>query len=135
MKVLVLTSEPIDGAMLRAALGDDAQDAEVMVISPAVNSSPIAFWMSDSDEAIQDAQQVQEETVERLEEEGIDASGDAGESEPLLALQDAMATFPADRVVVFSRPEHQQRYREEDLAEVQERLGIPVVRGEIGPAQ
>jgi len=135
MKVLVLTSEPVDAAMLRAALGDDGADAEVMVIAPAINTSPVAFWMSDSDEAIDEAQQVQEETVERLAEEGIDASGDTGESEPLLALQDAMATFPADRVVVFSRPEDQQRYREEDLAEAQERLGVPVVRGEIGPAQ
>jgi hypothetical protein len=128
VKVLVVTSEPIDARLLRAALGDDARDAEVMVVSPALQDSPVKFWASDSDEAIAAAQRVMEETVERLQEEGVDAAGDTGESEPLVAAQDALATFDADRIVVFTHPDDEQAYREEELADAERRLGVPIVR-------
>lgn len=127
MKLLVFTSEPISADVLRDAVGaDEAQDAEVLVISPALHQSGLRFWVSDADEAIGKAEAVQEETVERLEEEGIDAAGDTGESEPLVALQDALATFPADRIVVFAHPGEEERFREDDVAGAQERFGIPV---------
>jgi hypothetical protein len=128
VRLLLLTSEPVNADMLQAALGGDAEDAEVLVVAPALNESPVAFWVSDSDGAIADAERVQEETVERLEEGGVSATGDTGESEPLLALQDALATFDADRIVIFAHPEEQQKYREDNLAgEIQRRFGIPVV--------
>jgi hypothetical protein len=38
------------------------------------------FLFSDVDAAIGRAVEVQEETVERMEEEGVDAAGDTGES-------------------------------------------------------
>ena len=127
MKLLVLTPEPIDANALRTALGDDVEGAEVLVVSPAGNRSKVAFWVSDSDEAIAGADAAQEETVERLEEDGIDAAGDTGESEPAVAIQDALATFKADRIVVFSHPEGDRDYREDDgLAGAQERFGVPV---------
>jgi hypothetical protein len=132
MRVVVLTSEPISADLLRAALGDDAADAEVMVVAPALHDSPVRFWASDSDEAIARAQEVQQETVERLEEEGVDAAGDTGESDPLLALQDALATYRADRIVIFTHPGEERTYREEDLAaEAQRRFGLPVVHSTV----
>ncbi|MDX6668596.1 MAG: hypothetical protein QOK04_1976 [Solirubrobacteraceae bacterium] len=128
MRVLLLTSEPVNAEMLQTALGNGADDAEVLVVAPALNESPMAFWLSDSDDAIADAERVQEQTVERLEEGGVSAAGDTGESEPLLALQDALTTFEADRIVIFAHTEEQQKYREADLAgEIQRRFGIPVV--------
>jgi hypothetical protein len=132
VKILVLTSEPVDARMVRGAVGEEAEGAEVLVVSPALSDSPVAFWVSDTDEAIAKAGSVAEETVERLEEAGIDATGDTGESEPLQAVEDALATFPADRIVVFSHPEGESAYREEDLAEAEQRFGVPVIRGEIG---
>ena len=127
MKLLVVTPEPVDAAMLRSTLGDEVEGAEVLVVSPATNRSRVAFWVSDPDEAIEEAEQAQEETVERLEEEGVDAAGDTGESEPAVAIQDAMATFAADRIVIFSHPEGDHDYREDEgLANAQERFGIPV---------
>ena len=127
MKVLVITSEPIDADVLRDTVGaDEAQDAEVMVVAPALHQSALRFWVSDADEAIGHAQQVQEETVERLEEEGIDAAGDTGESKPLVAIEDALATFPADRIVVVTHPDDQRTWSEEDLDQVRERFDVPV---------
>jgi nucleotide-binding universal stress UspA family protein len=128
MKLLVLTPEPIDAALLRSAVGEELTDgSEVLVVSPATNTSKLAFWMSDADEAIGEAETAHEDTVERLEEEGIDAAGQTGESEPAVALQDALATFPADRIVIFSHPEGDRDYREDDgLADAESRFGIPV---------
>ena len=44
-----------------------------------------------------------------------------------LALQDALAAFPADRVLVFVREGDAARYREDDVVgEAQRRFGVPV---------
>ena len=56
VKLLVLTPEPVDANLLRSVLGDEVEGAEVLVVSPATNQSPIAFWVSDSDEAIEEAE-------------------------------------------------------------------------------
>jgi len=127
VKLLVITPEPVDADRLRTTVGPEVEGAEVLVVSPATNQSKLAFWVSDSDEAIAEAEAAQEETVERLDEEGVDAAGDTGEAEPAQAIQDALATFKADRIVVFSHPEGDRDYREDEgLAGAQERFGVPV---------
>ena len=131
MKLLVVTPEPVDANLLRSALGEEVEGAEVLVVSPATNESPVAFWVSDPDEAIHEAEIAQEETVERLEEEGIDAAGDTGESEPAVAIQDALATFSADRIVIFTHAGEKDYREESGLADVEERFGVPVTHAEI----
>jgi hypothetical protein len=131
VKLLVVTPEPVDANLLRSTLGEEVAGAEVLVISPATNRSKVAFWVSDPDEAIAEAGAAQEETVERLEEEGIDAAGDTGESEPALAIQDALATFAADRIVIFSHPESELDYREDAGLEAAD-FGVPVTHAVIG---
>jgi hypothetical protein len=128
MNVLVLTSEPIGAEQLRDALGRDPQaDTQVAVVAPALQDSPIKFWLSDADDAIARAEWVSRKTLEQLGEAGVSASADTGESDPLEAVQDALRTFPADRIVVFTHPESEQRYRERiDDDEVQRRFGIPL---------
>ncbi len=133
MKLLVVTPEPIDANALRSTLGEEIEGAEVLVVSPAGHQSKVAFWVSDSDEAIAEAESAQEETVERLEEEGVDAAGDTGEAEPAQAIQDALATFRADRIVVFSHPDGDRDYREDEgLADAEARFGVPVTHAIIG---
>jgi hypothetical protein len=105
MNVLVLAASPVDAGLLRRELGDEVEGAQVLVVSPAVNSSPLAFWMSDSDEAIEDAQERLDETLASLRSAGVSARGTTGESEGLLAIQDALASFQADRIVVVDDPE------------------------------
>jgi len=128
VRILVLATEPVDADRVRAALpGDDLDGAEVLVVSPAVNESAIAFWMSDSDEAIAEAECTARKTAAALRESGARAQATTGESEPLLALQDALATFPADRVLVFVRGGDAARYREGDVVgEAERRFGVPV---------
>jgi hypothetical protein len=129
MKLLVVTSEPIAADELRSALPDniDPAESEVMVVAPALQESGLRFWTSDADKAIAEADQVRSETVEQLGEAGIPASGDRGESDPMLAIQDALATFDADRIVLFTHPGSDQEFREDlDAGQIKERFGIPV---------
>jgi hypothetical protein len=125
VKLLVITPEPVDARLLRETLGEEVTGAEVLVVSPATNQSKLAFWVSDPDEAIEEAEAAQEETVERLEEEGVSAAGDTGESEPVVAIEDALATFPADRIVIFSHPDLDYR-EDKGLADAEQRFGVPV---------
>jgi hypothetical protein len=128
MRLLVLATDPVDADDVRRALGDeDLEGSEVLVVSPAVNESALAFWVSDSDEAIVDAESAAERTAAALREGGARARAITGESEPLVALQDALATYEADRVLVFVREEDAARYREDDVVgEAQRRFGVPV---------
>ncbi|MEA2247631.1 MAG: hypothetical protein QOH46_2160 [Solirubrobacteraceae bacterium] len=124
----MLATEPVDADHVRRAVpGEDLDGAEVLVVSPAVNESAVAFWMSDSDEAIAEARSAAEATAAELRENGANARATTGESEPLLALQDALATYPADRVLVFVRADDSARYREDDvIGEAERRFGVPV---------
>jgi 4-hydroxyphenylpyruvate dioxygenase-like putative hemolysin len=128
MKLLVLTTDPVSADDVRSALPDaDLERAEVLVVSPAVNESPVAFWVSDADDAIADAESTAEQTAASLRERGAQARATTGESDPLLALQDALATYRADRVLVFAREDEGARYREDDvLGEARRRFGVPV---------
>jgi hypothetical protein len=131
VKLLVVTPEPVDARMVRETMGAEVEGAEVLVVSPATNQSKLAFWVSDPDEAIAEADAAQEETVERLEEAGVDAAGDTGESEPAVAIEDALATFAADRILIFSHPDLD--YREDaGLADAEARFGVPVTHAQIG---
>jgi hypothetical protein len=126
-KILALTSEPIDAQALRSAVGGgDADAAEVLVVAPALNSKA-RFWTSDTDDAIARADEVQEETVERLTEEGVDAAGDTGESDPLLAIQDNLATYEADEIVLFTHSQGRRNWLEEGIVEqAEQRFDLPV---------
>jgi hypothetical protein len=129
MRLLVLTSEPITTERIREALGTDIEpsDAEVMVVAPAYAESGLRFWMSDADEAISKADAVSRETVQELGKEGVSAAGDTGDGDPHTAIEDALKTFDADRIVVFTRGGEDQRYREDlDRDELAERFGRPV---------
>jgi GABA permease len=126
-RILALTSEPIDAESLKSAVGaETAEDAEVLVIAPALNSK-LRFWTGDMDKAIGRADQVQEESVERLAEECVDAAGDTGEADPLLAIQDNLATYHADEIVLFTHSEGERNWLEEGIVDqAKERFEVPV---------
>ena len=126
-KILAIVTEPVSADALRSAVGEaDAESAEVLVVAPALNTKR-RFFLADPDPAIERAEKVEEETVERLDEGGVDAAGDTGESDPLLAIQDALQTFPADEIVLFTHPGSRQNWLEEGIVdEAKERFDRPV---------
>jgi hypothetical protein len=125
-RILAVVSEPISGDALRSAVGADPSDAEVLVVAPALTGK-LRWVLADPDRAIGRAEAVQEETVERLDEEGIDAAGDTGESDPLLAVQDALQTFPADQVVFFTHQEGRRNWLEDGVVDqARERFDVRI---------
>ena len=125
-RILVLVAEPVSGEALESALGPSVRDAEVLVVAPATTTR--FRWLTDDpDGAIQRAEAVQEETVERLDEEGIDAAGDTGDSDPLLAVQDALQTYPADQIVLFTHVSGKRNWLEEGIVDqARERFDTPI---------
>lgn len=131
MKILVLTSEPITAQQLRDALpeGADPERSEVVVVAPALQDDALHFWLSDADDAIARAESVRRQTLEKLAAGGVPASGDTGESDPVEAIEDALQTFAAERILLFTHGGDEQRYREDvDTDEVSQRFGLPVER-------
>ena len=121
-KVLVLASETISGDVVREAIGADrAEDAEVLVVAPALNSK-LRFLASDPDGAIERAEEVQEESVQQMNEEGLDAAGDTGESDPVQAVQDALATFRAEEIVICIHREGKKNWLEEGVVDEVKKL-------------
>jgi len=112
MRILVLAREAVDAARVRAGLpGEDLSDAEVLVVAPADEQSTLQFWMSDSDDAIAEASDRGDEVADELRSEGARARTETGEADPILAVRDALATFPADRILVFGDEELAQQVR------------------------
>ncbi len=103
-----------------------------MVVAPALHESALRFWLSDADDAIARAGEVGRRTAAELEKAGVPVTADTGESDPEEAVEDALRTFPADRVVVFIHPESERAYKEEiDVSELERRLGVPVDRATV----
>jgi hypothetical protein len=129
MNALVITTEPVSAEQVTAALGrcDDPGSTQVLVIAPALHDSPLKFWLSDADEAIEQAEHVRRATLASLDKGGVPAAADTGDSDPAHAIEDALATYPAEKIVIFSHGGDDQRYREEvDSQELEERFGMPV---------
>jgi hypothetical protein len=103
-----------------------------MVVAPALQDDALHFWLSDADDAIARADAVRRQTLEKLSAGGVSASADTGESDPLKAIEDALQTFAADRILLFTHTQDEQRYREDvDPEEVQDRFGVPVDRAAV----
>ncbi|MEJ7817435.1 MAG: hypothetical protein WKF49_02035 [Thermoleophilaceae bacterium] len=116
-KIIAVAAEPISADVLREAVGkQQAQDAEVLVVAPALNSK-IRFWVSDPDPAIRRAQEVAEESAERMVEEGVDAVGDTGEGDAIQAIEDALVTFDADAIVLCTHSGGERNWQEDGVVD------------------
>ncbi len=126
---MTVVSEPISGDVLKSALEiDSPEDVEVLVVAPALTGK-LRFFLSDPDPAINRAEGVEEESVERLDEDGFDAAGDTGESDPVQAIEDALATFRAEEIVICIHREGKKNWLEEGVVDqVRERFPDRQVR-------
>jgi hypothetical protein len=104
-------------------------DAEVLVVAPAVNSR-LRHWLSDEDGARRRALERVADVVARLERQGVHAEGRIGDADPLLAIADALPTFPADEILIAAEPEDPAHLAAELVSRARERFALPTVRVE-----
>ena len=100
--VLVVSTVEHADDVLRAHVGD--ADA-IKVVVPVVRQG-VLDWLANDQEAFGRAERVAERTAEQLPGETVEAA--AGEADVGLAIRDALATFPADEIVVAVRPQEEE---------------------------
>ena len=91
-------------------------DHKVEVVAPALNSR-LRHMLSDVDEAVQAAAGRLDQAVTHLRQAGVNAVGQVGDSDPMLAIEDALALFPADEVIISTLPQGHSNWLERGLIE------------------
>jgi hypothetical protein len=94
-RVLVVSTVEGVESRLRAELGDDVD--EVKVVVPAVRQG-VLDWLANDERAFAHAREEAERTAAGLPGETVEAV--PGVADVDLAIRDALATFPADEIVV-----------------------------------
>ena len=92
--VLVVSTVEDLGTSLQAQLHEDDV---VKVVVPVVGQG-VLDWLANDERAFSHAVEVADHLAEELPGETVDAG--AGEADVALAIRDALATFPADEIVV-----------------------------------
>ena len=77
----------------------EAPNGNVLVVAPALNSW-LRRWASDDARARRLAAKRLRAYLEQFELRGLHAEGRVGDPDPLLAIADALTTFPADEIVI-----------------------------------
>ena len=127
-RVLVVASETIGRDELVSAIGTRAlaEKTAFLVVSPALTSSMKA-WANDEDPARAAAQERLDAMLARLSSAGIDAKGQVGDSDPVVAIEDAVHTFHPDEIVISTHPSGHSSWHEEGVVEAATaRFDVPV---------
>jgi hypothetical protein len=127
-RLLVVATAPIDDSLLRDRLREHAgPDAEVRVVAPASDLSPLEWLASDEDEARGEAAEIARSVEKAAQPEARRVEAAVGDSDPVQAIEDALRLFPADEVLVVARPGDEASWLEQDVAaDASERFGVPV---------
>jgi hypothetical protein len=121
--VLVISTVEHADDVLRAHVGEADT---IKVVVPVVRQG-LLDWLANDQKAFSHAERVAERTAEQLPGDTVDAV--AGEADVDLAIRDALATFPADEIVVAVRPHEEEGFVESiatDTAPQHRLQGVPV---------
>jgi len=127
--VLVVSTVEHADDVLRAHVG---QADTIKVVVPVVRQGALD-WLANDQKAFGHAEEVAERTADQLPGEAVEAV--AGEANVGLAIRDALATFPADEIVVAVRPGEEEGLIESIVTDSapQHRIeGVPVRTAVIG---
>jgi hypothetical protein len=127
-RILVVANETVAGRHLlqeierRATAGEH----EVLVISPALTAR-IRFLVSDVDGGIRQAEERMRASVDALTSAGVNARGEVGDGDPILAIEDALSQFAADEIVISTHPQGRSNWLEKRVVRrAEERFDLPL---------
>ena len=101
-------------------------EGDVLIVAPALNSR-VRHWVSDVDEAVARARDRVDLALAGLRERGINAHGEVGDANPILAIADALANFPATEIVIVTHPPGRSNWLEHGLVErAASRFDLPI---------
>lgn len=103
-------------------------EAQIMVVSPAVEKSAFHHALGDVDTASREARQRLDLSLRELRDRGYSAIGEVGDSDPIVAAEDILRQYPADEVLIVAHSEDQARWFEDGLFERAQEQLYPAVR-------
>ncbi len=99
---------------------------EVLVVAPALNSR-LRHLFADVDRAREQAELRLRDSIVALGRNGISARGAVGDSDPVRAIEDALAEFDADRIIISTHPAERSNWLEKGVVErAQRHFDIPI---------
>jgi hypothetical protein len=128
-RVLVVANETVGGGELlnEIAARCRGRDCEIFVVTPALATSRASHWASDVDEAMELARQRMELSLIAIDELGLKAKGEIGDSDPNVAIEDGLRVFPADEIVISTHPPERSRWLEHGVVErAREQIDLPI---------
>jgi len=127
-RVLVVANETVQGEELLSTISTLAlvERTQFLVVCPALNSR-LKTFTSDEDPAREAARGRLDVTLARLRSVGIEARGEVGDGDPLVAVDDAMRTFGPNEIVISTHPPGRSNWLERGIVEsVRARYDVPV---------
>ena len=127
-RILVVANETVGGEELLDALKHRVGGvrAQVFVVCPALNTK-LRHWVSDEDQARVAAQLRLDDSLSTMRDAQIEARGQIGDSDPLLAIEDGVRIFAPDELIISTHPEGRSNWLERGIIDAtRERFAIPV---------
>jgi hypothetical protein len=127
-RLLVVATTPVDSRVLSDRVREHAGDgAEVRVVAPASDLSPLQWLATDEDKARAEAASIAESAERALQPQAERVEAEVGDPDPVQAIEDALRQWPAQEVLVVTRPGDEAGWLEKDSAEeASQRFGVPV---------
>ena len=123
--LVVVTTEVADATISEFVRRSAGEDAEVRVVAPASGISRLDWLTNAEDDARADAASLADKTAEAAPTTDVQAQ--VGDADPVKAIEDALRQFPADEVLLITRPDDEASWLVAGSAETaQTRFQIPV---------
>jgi hypothetical protein len=127
--VLVVANEAVTGEELRQGLVHQLAEgtSSVFVVAPALAGSALKHYAGDIDDAVQPAAERLRRTIEELRDAGLEAEGEVGDADPMIAIGDEIEKLHPDQIFVVGHRDEDGAFAERDLLEQAQRdLDLPV---------
>jgi len=126
-EVLVVANRTLGGAKLLEAVRSRASASDVrfrLVVPQSKPSAGLVIY----DEAVRESAQVRIDlALSAIAAEGIEGTGEVGDSDPFLATMDAVATRRPDEIIISTHPALHSGWLRRDLVErIENASGLPV---------
>src|SRR4051812_18514566 len=129
-RILVVANETVAGRSLLDEIRKHHADGdtEILVVVPALAHSRLDHLAHDVDGPIDEARERLDSSLAAMKAAGLNARGVVGDHhDPNAAIEDALATFPADEVIISTHPPERSRWLEGGVVERAEtQIPLPV---------
>jgi hypothetical protein len=115
-RVLVIANETVTGHDLHKAILAYPGETDILVVAPALNIR-LRHWTSDEDRARVAAECRLAACLASLRAAGMQVHGRIGDADPIQAIADALAVFPANELLIATHPEHRSNWLAHDLVD------------------